>query len=299
MTSTTIAVRRSALYVPGANPRALAKARDLAADVVILDLEDAVLPAAKVEARAAVVAAVRAGGFRAREVVVRVNGADTPWGAGDLAAVAAAGADAVLLPKVGSPADVHAASAGLGAAGAALPLWVMAETPAGILGLDAIAAAGPRLAVVVLGTADLAKALRLPDGARSPALATAAGLAMLAARARGLDILSGIYPDLDDAAGFAAACRADRAAGFDGKTLVHPGQVATANEVFGVSAADAAAAAGLVAGFEAAADRGSGIAVVNGRMVERLHADEARRLLALHAAGQRDKGQGDKGQEHG
>jgi citrate lyase subunit beta/citryl-CoA lyase len=163
----------------------------------------------------------------------------------------------------------------------------MAETPAAILGLGAIAASTHRLAAIVLGTADLAAALRMPGGAASPALAPAAGLALLAARAHGLDILAGIFPDLSDHDGFAAACRADRAAGFDGKTLIHPGQVATANDVFGISDAEAAAAARLIAGWDAAEASGNGIAVVDGRMVERLHADEARRLLALHAAARR------------
>lgn len=277
-------LRRSVLYVPGANPRAIAKARALPADVVILDLEDAVLPDAKVAAREAVVAAAAGGGFRAGEVVIRINGLDTPWGRADLAAAGATGAAAILLPKVRGPADVAAAEAVLVTGGFPQRLWIMAETPAAILRMDAIAAASPRLAVVVMGTADLAAALRVPGGASSPALAPAGALALLAARAHGLDIISGIYPDLADAAGFAAACCADRAAGFDGKTLIHPGQVDTANETFGVSDADAAAAAALVAAWDAAAARGSGIAVVDGRMVERLHADEARRLLALHAA---------------
>jgi citrate lyase subunit beta/citryl-CoA lyase len=277
-------LRRSVLYVPGANARAIAKARTLPADVVILDLEDAVLPDAKVAAREAVVAAAAGGGFRAGEVVIRINGLDTPWGRADLAAAGASGADAILLPKVRGPADITAAEAVLVTGGFRQRLWIMAETPAAILRLDAIAAASPRLAVIVMGTADLAASLRVPGGASSPALAPAGALALLAARTHGLDIISGIYPDLADAAGFAAACCADRAAGFDGKTLIHPGQVDTANGTFGVSDADAAAAAALVAAWDEAAARGSGIAVVDGRMVERLHADEARRLLALHAA---------------
>jgi citrate lyase subunit beta/citryl-CoA lyase len=277
-------LRRSVLYVPGANPRAIAKARALPADVVILDLEDAVLPDAKVAAREAVIAAAAGGGFRAGEIVIRINGLDTPWGRADLAAAGASGADAILLPKVRGAADVAAAEAVLVTGGFRQRLWIMAETPAAILRMDAIAAASPRLAVVVMGTADLAAALRVPGGASSPALAPAGALALLAARTHGLDIISGIYPDLADAAGFAAACCADRAAGFDGKTLIHPGQVDTANETFGVSDADAAAAAALVTAWDEAAARGSGIAVVDGRMVERLHADDARRLLALHAA---------------
>jgi citrate lyase subunit beta/citryl-CoA lyase len=281
-------LRRSVLYVPGSNPRAIAKARTLPADVVILDLEDAVLPDAKVAARDAVVAAVTAGGFLARELVVRINGMETPWGRADLAAAGNSPADAILLPKVRAPADVAAAEAVLVTGGFPQPLWIMAETPAGILGLGNIIAASHRLAAVVLGAADLAAALRLPGGASSAALATAMGLAQLAARASGIDILAGIYADLSNHDGFAAACRADRTAGFDGKTLIHPDQLATANEVFGISDAEAAAAARLAAAWDAAAAGGSGIAVVDGRMVERLHADEARRLVALHAAATRE-----------
>jgi citrate lyase subunit beta/citryl-CoA lyase len=280
-------LRRSVLYVPGANARAIAKARTLPADVVILDLEDAVLPDAKVSAREAAVAAATRGGFRAGELVIRINGLDTPWGRADLAAAGASGADAILLPKVRVPADVTAAEAVLVTGGFGQRLWIMAETPAAILRMDAIAAASPRLAVIVMGTADLAAALRVPAGATSPALAPAGAQALLAARAHGLDIIAGIYPVLRDPAGFAAACSADRAAGFDGKTLIHPSQVETANEIFGVSDADAASAAALVAAWDAAATRGSGVAVVDGRMVERLHADEARRQLALHAAARR------------
>lgn len=277
-------LRRSVLYVPAANARAVDKARTLPADVVILDLEDAVLPEAKAAARDAASAAARGGGFRAREVVIRVNDLATPWGHDDLTAAAAAGADAILLPKVQGPADVARAADLLAAGAFGQPLWIMAETPAAILGMGAITAASPRLAAIVMGTADLAAALRIPGGASSPALAPAGALVLLAARTRGMDIISGIYPDLADPAGFAAACAADRAAGFDGKSLIHPGQIEAANSSFGVSDAEAAAAAALVAAWDEAAGRGSGIALVAGRMVERLHADEARRRLALHAA---------------
>jgi citrate lyase subunit beta/citryl-CoA lyase len=188
---------------------------------------------------------------------------------------------------VHAPADVTAAEAVLITGGFSQQLWIMAETPSAILQLAAITAASPRVAAIVMGTADLAAALRMPGGSGSPALGTANALALLAARARGVDIIAGIHPDLADHDGLAAACRAERAAGFDGKTLIHPAQIEVANDAFGVSDADAAAAAALVAAWERAAAGGSGIAVVDGRMVEKLHADDARRLLALHAAARR------------
>lgn len=299
MVSSILRPRRSVLYVPGANGRAMAKCRTLPVDGVILDLEDAVLPAAKPAARDAVLAVLAEGGFAHREMVVRVNGPETPWGRADLEAVArAAGAGrgpaAVLLPKVESAATVQAAAATLARAGAPpdLALWVMAETPRGILASGEIVAASPRLQVVVMGTADLARALRLPADPDRAGLLTSLCLCVLAARAQGLDILDGVYPDLADSQGFERSCRQGKALGFDGKTLIHPGQVPAANEIFGVSPGEAAAAAELVAAWESAAAAGQGIAVLNGRMVEQLHADEARRLLALHeaVAGRADAG---------
>lgn len=284
-TPSPVRARRSALYMPGANARALEKARTLDADVIIMDLEDAVAPAAKVLARSQVVAAVAAGGYGRREIVVRVNGLDTPWGAADLAAVATCPPDAVLLPKIGSASTLHAVLARLDAAGAGtLPVWTMMETPEAVLEAAAIAACAPRLTVLVMGTADLAKALRLPpDPARAGLLASLSHC-VLAARRRGLDILDGIFTDLRDESGLRTACNQGKALGFDGKTLIHPGQIAAANEVFGVSADEAATAANIIAAWEQATAAGRGIAVLDGRMVERLHADEARRVLALHQA---------------
>lgn len=277
--------RRSALYMPGTNARALEKARTLDTDVIIMDLEDAVAPEAKETARQLVTAAVTAGGYGPREVVVRVNGLDTPWGAADLAAVAACRPDAVLLPKIGSGAALRAVIARLDAAGAGtLPVWTMMETPEAVLKAAAIAAFAPRLAVMVMGTADLAKALRLPPDPTRAGLLTALSHCVLAARMRGLDILDGIFTDLRDESGLRAACGQGKALGFDGKTLIHPGQIGTANEIFGVSAEEAATAARIIAAWEHAAAAGRGIAVLDGRMVERLHADEARRVLALHQA---------------
>lgn len=281
-THSPVRARRSALYMPGANARALEKARTLDADVIIMDLEDAVAPEAKELARRQVMAAVAAGGYGRREVVVRVNGLDTPWGAADLAAVAACPPDAVLLPKIDSASNLRAVIARLNEASAStLPVWTMMETPEAVLEAASIATLAPRLAVMVMGTADLAKALRLPPDPTRSGLLSALSHCVLAARARGLDILDGIFTDLRDDSGLHAACRQGKALGFDGKTLIHPGQIGAANEIFGVSAEEAEAAARIIAAWEQAAASGRGIAVLDGRMVERLHADEARRVLAL------------------
>jgi len=279
-----VRLRRSALYVPGSNPRALQKAAELPADVLILDLEDAVLPAAKAEARAAVMAAVAARRFGHREVVIRINGTDTAWGASDLEAAAASGADGLLLPKVESPATVLAATRVLdGRSNPAGPrLWIMAETPRGVLGLETIAACTPRLAVVVVGTADLGTALRAPERTGRTGLMPALAHCVLAARAAGLDILDGVCTHLTDPAGFEAECVQGRQLGFDGKTLIHPGQIGPCNEIFGVSDSEAASAAELIAAWEAAAATGAGVAVHAGRLVERLHVDDARRRVELH-----------------
>lgn len=277
--------RRSALYVPGANARALEKAGSLDADVIIIDLEDAVAPEAKVPARKAVVQAVAAGGFGRREIVIRVNGLDTPWGADDLTAVAGSRADAVLFPKITGARELREALRLLDSLGGSrIPAWVMAELPQAVLEMDPIASLAPRVTVLVMGTADLAKALRVPPDPLRLGLLPALGQCVLAARARGLDILDGIFTDLRDEPGFRDACQQGKALGFDGKTLIHPAQIAAANEIFGISAAQAREAERIVTAWEAAAAAGSAIAVLDGRMVERLHADEARRLLALHKA---------------
>jgi citrate lyase subunit beta/citryl-CoA lyase len=271
--------------MPGSNSRALEKARTLPADALILDLEDAVAPEAKLIAREQVLAAVETGDYGHREVVIRVNGLDTPWGAGDIAAVARSGAHAVLFPKIAAADELREAIRLLDRHGGEhLPVWVMAELPRAVLAIDEITRFAPRLAVIVMGTADLARAMRLPMGADRIGLLAPLSHCVLAARARGLDILDGVYTDLRDSAGLRASCQQGRALGFDGKTLVHPDQVAIANEVFGVSPEQAAAAARIVATWESAAAAGRGIAVLDGRMVERLHAEEARRMLALHTA---------------
>ena len=278
--------RRSVLYLPGSNARALEKARSLPADALVLDLEDAVAPASKEEARARVVEAVARGGFGPREVVVRVNGPATPWGADDLAAVARAGADAVLLPKVDGPGAVRAAAGRLALAGApdGLALWAMIETPRGVLAADAIAGATPRLACLVAGTSDLVKdrgARHVPD--RTPVLASLS-LVVLAARAHGLAALDGVHLDLDDAAGLERACAQGRDLGFDGKTLVHPRQIDAANRAFAPTPVEVALALRIVEAHREAETRGRGVTVVDGRLVEALHVEAARRLLALDEA---------------
>ena len=286
----SIRPRRSALYMPGSNARALEKARSLAADAVILDLEDAVAPSAKEVARAQVAAAVAAGGFGRREVVVRINGLGTEWGRADIEAVAAAGADAILIPKVSSPGEIMMAARDIAQAGAPekTRLWAMIETPQAILALDSIArtARDPnsRLDVFVMGTNDLAKETRarLVPG-RAPMLAWLS-LAIAAARANGIDVLDGVWNDLSDEAGLRAECEQGRDFGMDGKTLIHPGQIAVANEIFAPSQAELAFALRLVAAFDEPENKGKGAISLDGRMVELLHAEMARRVVALAEA---------------
>jgi citrate lyase subunit beta/citryl-CoA lyase len=286
----TIRPRRSVLYMPGSNARALEKARSLPADALILDLEDAVAPEAKAAARAQACGAVKAGGYGGRELVIRINGLETPWGQADLAAAARAGPDAVLVPKVGSGADIARATEALAGAGAppGTRLWAMIETPLAILNLADIAAAtqapGARLACFVLGTNDLVKETRadLADG-RVGALYWLSA-AVTAARAHGLDVLDGVYNNFKDAEGFLAECRQGRILGFDGKTLIHPGQIAVANEVFAPDAAEVAWARKIIAAFAAPESAGKGVITVEGRMVEIMHAQMARRTVGIAEA---------------
>lgn len=280
--------RRSALYMPGSNARALEKARNVAADVVIMDLEDAVAPDAKATARAQIVAAVGAGGFGRREVVVRINGLDTPWGRDDLAAAVASGADAVLVPKVSTAAMIADVERGMAAAPADMKLWAMIETPLGILNLREIAASagtvGSRLACFVIGTNDLVKETRAElDAQRTAALYWLSAI-MTAGKAHGLDVLDGVYNDFKDADGLARECRQGRQLGMDGKTVIHPDQIATVNDVFRPSAEEVAAAERIVAAFELPENQGKGVITMNGRMVELLHAEMARRTLAVARA---------------
>jgi citrate lyase subunit beta / citryl-CoA lyase len=283
--------RRSALYMPGANARALEKAKSVAADVVIMDLEDAVAPDAKVQARTQVMAAVIAGGFGRREVVVRVNGQGTPWGRDDLAAAAKSGADAVLLPKVETARDLVGLGRALAEAGApdSMRVWAMIETPLGILNVASTAESAAqfpetRLSCLVLGTNDLVKETRAELDANRTAALYWLSATVTAGKAYGLDVLDGVYNDFKDAEGLLRECRQGRQLGMDGKTVIHPDQIATANQIFGPSAAEIAAAERIIAAFELPENKGRGVITLDGRMVELLHADMARRTVAIARA---------------
>jgi citrate lyase beta subunit len=271
---------RSVLYMPGSNPRALDKARALPADAFILDLEDAVAPAEKTRARDLVVEAVRRGGYGKRKILIRINALATEWGADDLAAAAAAGPDAILVPKVETAADVAAVAAGMAAAPDITTIWAMMETPLAALNAAAIAAAHGRLAGFVLGTNDLVKDLRAAHTPDRAPLLTALSLCLLAARAHDLVCVDGVYNAFRDLDGLRAQCLQGRDLGFDGKTLIHPSQIETANEVFAPSPEALERARAEVAAFEAAEARGEGVAVLDGRIVENLHVVAARRLIA-------------------
>ena len=277
--------RRSALYLPASNPKALAKARTLPVDVVILDLEDAVAPEAKAEARDAACAALGEGGFGNREVVIRANGIATPWGADDLAAIAQAGPDAVLVPKVNSPAEVRAYDAALAAAPASTRLWIMIETCACLPLLHDIAAcaADTRLAGFVLGTNDLAKEMRARlTPARTPFLPVLT-MAVAAGRAHGLTVLDGVCNEFRDLDAFRAEAGQGLEFGFDGKTLIHPDQVEPCNRVFSPSEAEIDWARAVEAAFALPENAGKGAIKVGGKMVELLHLEQARRTLAIAA----------------
>lgn len=278
--------RRSILYMPGANARALDKARSLPADGLILDMEDAVSPDAKELARQQIVEQVTQGGYGSRELIIRVNGLNTAWGKKDVAAVANIGASAILFPKIESPEEVYAAVEALNEADAPndLPIWIMAETPRGILHIDAIAGASERLVAIVMGTSDLAKELRVRHTPERIGFITSLSLCVMAARAHNLDILDGVYLDLNDEAGFRSACEQGRDMGFDGKTLIHPKQLSVANEVFAPTEKDVENARTIIEAWEQAKREGKGVAVVNGKLVENLHVEEARRVLAVSEA---------------
>jgi citrate lyase subunit beta/citryl-CoA lyase len=272
--------------MPGANERALEKAKGLDADALILDLEDAVAPDAKAEARARVCALVSDGAYGTREVAIRANGLDTDWHRDDIAAIAAAGPAAVVVPKVNSVEDVRAIEAGLEAGGAPerTKIWAMVETPVAMLHAEAIAAASERLTVLVMGTNDLAKELHAEHVAGRQPLLTGLGLCVLAARATGKVILDGVYNDIKDPEGFEAECLQGRQMGFDGKTLIHPNQIAPANDTWAPSAEAVEDARALIATFEEAMAEGRGVVTHNGRMIENLHVETARRVLAIEAA---------------
>jgi citrate lyase subunit beta/citryl-CoA lyase len=286
----SIRPRRSVLYMPGSNARALEKARTLSADALILDLEDAVAPDAKAIAREQVAGAVRAGGFGPRELVVRVNSLTSGWGEDDLAAIAPTGPDAILFPKISSAAEILEAAAAMARAGAPAHtrLWAMIETPQAILAIDSIAATAQnpasRLAVFVMGTNDLARETRarLVPG-RAPMLAFLS-LSIAAARAHGLDVIDGVWNNIADTDGFLAECIQGRDLGMDGKTLIHPGQLSVANEVFAPSAKEVEDGQKILAAFDLPENASKGAISLDGRMVERLHAEIARRVLALAEA---------------
>ncbi|MEM7213039.1 MAG: CoA ester lyase [Pseudomonadota bacterium] len=282
MTDTSARPRRSVLYMPGSKPRALDKARGLPADVLILDLEDAVVPAEKVAARQQVLDAIAEGGYGSRELVIRINGLDTGWGADDLTAAASSGADAVLIPKVETAGMIADVIARLDAAGASdsLAIWAMMETPLGMLNAAAIAASSPRLACLVMGTNDLVKELDAAHTeARLPVI-TALGLCMLAARAHGQAIVDGVYNAYKDEDGLRASCLQGKEMGFDGKTLIHPAQLDVTNAVFAPSPDEIELANRYVTAFAETEAAGQGVAVVDGRIVENLHVETAKKLLA-------------------
>ena len=266
---------RSVLYIPGSKPRALDKARGLPVDAIIFDLEDAVALDEKEAARDTLAEALDTGGYGARMKIVRINGLDTDWGLADATAAARMGADAILLPKVDSPADLDALAAHTGDT----PLWAMMETPLGMLNAAAIAA-HPRLAGMVMGTNDLAKELQTRVSADRLPLQTGLGLCVLAAKAYGVAIIDGVYNAFKDDEGLAVECAQGRDMGFDGKTLIHPAQIDVANAAFSPSEDEVDLARRQIAAFEAAEAEGQGVAVVDGRIVENLHIVTARETLA-------------------
>ncbi|MDX2258660.1 MAG: CoA ester lyase [Hyphomicrobiaceae bacterium] len=282
--------RRSVLYMPGSNVRALEKAKSIAADALILDLEDAVAPDAKVEARRNVCAAVEAGGYGKREIVIRVNGLETPWGAEDLFAASAAAPDAILVPKVGRPGDIISAAKVLTAARAPdkVKLWAMMETPMSILNVREIAMAGiereHRLTCMVMGTNDLLKESHARAYKDRFAVVPWLSMTIVAARAYGLDVLDGVYNDFRDDVGLRAEAEHGRTLGMDGKTLIHPSQVPVANEVFSPSPSEVEWSRRIISEFARPEYEKLGVITVDGKMVERLHLHMAERTVAIAEA---------------
>lgn len=276
--------RRSVLYMPASNERALEKATTLPVDGLILDLEDAVGPDFKEAARANACAAARSGNYGRREVTIRVNGIGTQWHDADLAAACAAGPDGIVVPKVNKAKEVRRLVKAMERHGAPehTRLWAMIETPEAIVNVRKIASESDRLACFVLGTNDLVKELQAQHVPGRAPLLTALSLSVLAARRAGIAVLDGVYNNVRDAEGFAAECAQGRDFGFDGKTLIHPGQVEACNEIFAPSAEAVQEAQGIVAAWAAGA--GAGVVTYNGKMIERLHVDIAERVLATHAA---------------
>lgn len=282
----TFIALRSVLYVPGSNERALEKARTLPADALIFDLEDAVAPSAKEKARNNVMNVLRQGGFGNRQLAVRVNPLGSSWGYDDLVAAAGSGTTAVLLPKVEGEDTVHQAEAVLKEAGApdALEIWCMMETPRGMLNAQEIASASSRIRAVIMGTSDLAKDLGASHTKERLPFLTSFGLCLLAARAADVAIVDGVHLDLEDDEGFAQVCRQGFELGFDGKTLIHPKTIEEANRAFSPSEQDISMAKQIIEAHTAAQSRGEGVVVVNGKLVENLHVEGARRTLLLSHA---------------
>ena len=275
--------RRSALYMPGANARALEKARGLACDAVIMDLEDSVAPDAKKLARKQVVEAIEQGGYGKREVVVRVNALDTTWGYKDIALAASSGADAILLPKTESAHAVRQLEHIMEESGAPddMEIWCMVETPRGVLRTELIANASPRVSCLVMGTSDLAKDLHAHHTRERIPMVMSLGHCLLVARAFGLSILDGVHLDLSDDEGFEQSCLQGKDFGFDGKTLIHPKTIAKANETYGPSADEVKWSNNIIAAFDAARAKGDGVVVIEGKLVENLHIVEARRIVKM------------------
>ena len=275
--------RRSVLYMPGSNARAQEKAKSLAADGLILDLEDAVAPGAKEEARGIVCENAASGDYGKREIIIRVNGLDTPWGRDDIIAAAKAAPDAILLPKVESAAQIHEVEALMKEAGApsTTSIWCMMETPLGILRAEEIASASDRIDCFVMGTSDLVKDLQAQHTTLRLPVITSLGLCLLAGRAYGLTVLDGVYLDLSDEEGYQASCMQGLELGFDGKTLIHPKQLAGANEVFAPSEEEVAYSRRVIEAFDAAEKEGKGVVLVDGKLVENLHVEIAKNKVAL------------------
>ena len=280
--------RRSLLYMPGSNPRALDKARSLPADGLILDMEDSVAPDAKQLAREQIVAALAEGGYGSRELMVRINALDTAWGKDDIAAICAGtvAPDAVLIPKISTAEDVVAAISAFEAAGCpeSVDMWIMAETPSCILNIATVCSAHQRLKGIVLGTSDLSKDTRVRHTPDRLGFITALNLCVYAARANGLDVIDGVQLDLENDELLRISCEQGRDLGFDGKSLIHPKQIAAANAAFAPDESEVAGALEIIAAFEEAQAEGKGVVVVKGRLVENLHVEEAKRQLALAEA---------------
>ncbi len=278
--------RRSVLYMPGANTRALEKGRTLPADGLILDLEDSVAADAKAQARENIFNAVKAGGYGYRELIVRINPLASPWGYADLVAASTCGADAVLLPKVESADMVRQAEAVMASAGAPenLAIWAMMETPLGMLYAEEVAGSSPRLACLVMGTSDLAKDLHASHTRDRMPMITSLGLCLLAARAYRLAILDGVHLDLRDDAGLAYSCRQGVDLGFDGKTLIHPRTIEIANEAFSPTEQEVEWSRKIITAHAAAVAEGKGVAVFEGKLIENLHVENAQRIVALAEA---------------